>query len=144
MGIVKNFNKSSKLEIFLKNYFDLASVGYYDDNFDGSYCLYFKLENDICVEQRIFIKQNAYKCYTTLALEIKDTEKLDKLCIIVNKVNFEIDYGNFEIDYQKGEIRFKSFYEPIDNIYMEDLDRLIGYPRQVINQYGRGLVEFIS
>ena len=65
-----------------------------------------------------------------------DKEKLLECIRIVNSINREIDYGNFEVDEKTGDIIFKSIYEPDELVYTESLDKLIGYPRYIINRYG--------
>lgn len=130
---------SKKLEWALRDFITSTGGSYYDDEIsNGIISLYFKLDNEICVEQKVHIRQENYVCYTTLSCYINPEQKENILmCIqIANKINRELDYGNFEINEKTGDIIFKSIYEPDEKVCMESLDKLIGYPRCMINKYG--------
>ena len=130
---------SKKLEWALRDFITSTVGSYYDDEIsNGIVTLYFKLDNEICVEQKVHIRQEDYVCYTTLSCYINPSQKeqLLKYIQISNAINRELDYGNFEIDEKSGDIIFKNVYEPDERVYMESLDKLIGYPRYIINKYG--------
>lgn len=135
--------KMQKHEIFLKNYLNMFFSSW-DRAFDKSYVIYFKLNNGICIEQKIFIRNNNYICYTNLAItfDIKNVEEMKELFRVINKINTNIEYGNFE--FFNGELRFKTFYSPREVIDMELLDELIGYPHYIINQYGNEFKAIIN
>ena len=128
---------SKKLEWALRDFITSTGTSYYDDEIsNGRIAVYFKLDNEICVEQKVHIRQEDYICYTTLSCCVRDKEKIAECVKIANAINLELDYGNFEVDEQTGEVKFRTYYEPRDIIYMESLDKLLGYPRQIINKYG--------
>lgn len=130
---------SKKLEWALRDFITSTSGSYYDDETEkGIIALYFRLGNGICVEQKVHIRQEDYICYTTLSCTINPREKehILKYMQVANAINREIDYGNFEIDEKTGDIVFKSVYEPDYLVYKESLDKLTGYPRNIINKYG--------
>ncbi len=56
--------------------------------------------------------------------------------MIANLINTEFVYGHFEVNEKTGDILFKNIYEPDDKVYLESLDKLLGYPRHIINKYG--------
>lgn len=135
---------SKKLEWALRDFITSTGGSYYDDEIsNGIVTLYFKLDNEICVEQKVHIRQEDYICYTTLSCYINPSQKEQILkCIqTVNSINRELYYGNFEIDEKTGDIIFKSVYEPDERVYMESLDKLIGYPRHIISKYGYRFLE---
>ncbi len=128
-----------KLECALRDFIKSTGGSYYDDEIsNGLISLYFKLDNEICIEQKVHIRQEKYVCYTTLSCYINPSQKeqLIKYIKIANGINRELDYGNFEINEKTGDIIFKSVYEPDERVCMESLDKLIGYPRYIINKYG--------
>jgi len=135
---------SKKLEWALRDFITSTGGSYYDDEIlNGIISLYFKLDNEICVEQKVHIRQENYVCYTTLSCYINPEQKENILkCIqIANQINRELDYGNFEIDEKSGDIIFKNIYEPDERAYTESLDKLVGYPRYIINKYGCRFLE---
>lgn len=135
---------SKKLEWALRDFITSTGGSYYDDEIsNGIVALYFKLDNEICVEQKVRIRYEDYICYTILSCYINPSQKENilKNIKIANKINCELDYGNFEIDEKTGDIIFKSVYEPDERVYMESLDKLIGYPRYIINKYGYRFLE---
>lgn len=134
-----NIQHSKKLEWVLRDFMTLYDIMYYDEELDkGILTLYFRLQNGICVEQKVQIRKRDYICHTTLSCYVNPDNKksVAKYVQIANSINLELDYGHFEIDLKTGDIRFKSCYEPGDKICFESLDKLVGYPRYIINKYG--------
>ena len=130
---------SKKLEWELRNFVTSTGGSYYDDEIlNGIIALYFKLANEICVEQKVRIRQKDYICHTTLScyFDPNDKESLLKCVQLANAINCKLDYGNFEVCVETGEVMFKSVYEPDGFVCTDSLDKLIGYPRHIINQYG--------
>ena len=67
---------SKKLEWALRDYITSAGMSYYDDEIsNGIIALYFKLDNEIYVEQKVHIRQEDYLCYTTLAFNTNPSRK---------------------------------------------------------------------
>ena len=138
---------SKKLEMALRNYITSMDDSYYDDELNkGILAMYFRLDNEICVEQKVYIQQSDYVCYTTFS--IHTTPENQKLLLhyitIANSINVELDYGNFEVDIRTGDIRFRTYYEPIDIVRMEAFDKLLGYPRHIINKYGQWFINAVQ
>ena len=133
--INKTKDKTKKYDVFLRKYLNMVFSSW-DRDFDKSYVIYFKLNNGICIEQKIFIADNNYLCYTNLALSFNtiSTDEISELYRVMNKINTEIEYGNFE--FYSGDLRFRTFYSPGEAIELELLDELIGYPYHIINYYG--------
>lgn len=131
---------SKKLEMALRNFITSMEGGYYDDELDhGILASYFQLDNGICVEQKVHIRQTDYVCYTTLSIHTtaENQDMILRYITIANSINMELDYGSFEVDAATGDIRFRTYYEPIDIVRMEAFDKLLGYPRYIINKYGQ-------
>ncbi|MBR4864751.1 MAG: hypothetical protein IKU07_09260 [Oscillospiraceae bacterium] len=131
---------SKELEMSLRNFITSTDDNYYDDELDkGILSMYFRLDNEICVEQKVYIQQSDYVCYTTFSIHttIENQKLLLHYITIANSINAELDYGNFEVDVRTGDIRFRTYYEPIDIVRMEAFDKLLGYPRHIINKYGQ-------
>lgn len=129
---------SKKLEWAIRDFITLNDSSYYDDELDAGILLsYFKVGQNICVKQKIHIRQDDYVCYTTLSCHInpKSVKQINHFLQTINGINVELDYGNFEIDMQTGEIRFRTYYEPDEKVYMEALDKLLGYPMYIIKKY---------
>lgn len=130
---------SKKLEMALRNFITSMDGHYYDDEFHkGILASYFRLDNGICVEQKVHIRQTDYVCYTTLSVHTKpdNSQQILHYIRIANDINLELDCGSFEIDAETGDIRFRTYYEPIDIVRMEAFDKLLGYPNYIINKYG--------
>lgn len=133
----KSVAHSLKLELALKNFIISMGGSYYEDAIEqGILTSYFRLDHGICVEQRIQIGKLDCVCYTTLSHSIS-AEELMKYAVIINEINTQLDYGNFEIEEKTGVIRFRTYYEAHDRIPVQALDRLLGYPKYVVNQYGQ-------
>lgn len=130
---------SEKLERAICD-FMAATTGFNNDDgiSNGMLKAYFRLDNDICIEQRVYIRQKDYICRTILSCPVNPDHKEELLkCVqIANEINCKLDYGSFEVDTENGDIIFKSAYEPDDLVHMESLDKLVGYPRHIINKYG--------
>lgn len=130
---------SKKLEMALRNFIASMDGHYYDDELHkGILTSYFRLDNEICVEQKVHIRQTDYICHTILSIHAApgNQQQILRSIAIANYINTELDYGNFEVDTTTGDIRFRTYYEPIDIVRMEAFDKLLGYSRYIINKYG--------
>lgn len=130
---------SKKLEWFLRDF--ITSVGgcYYDDKIgEGIMSQYFRLDNNICIEQNIEIRQEDYLCRTYLSCTIDPCNKshFTRCVCAANRINAKLDYGNFEINEKTGDIIYRTYYKPDNIVDFNALDKLMGYPRHVINRYG--------
>ena len=137
---------SKKLEMALRNFITSMDGHYYGDKLSkGILISYFRLNNEICVEQKVHIRQEDYVCYTILSVHTssENQEQVLRYIAIANHINMELDYGNFEVDAKTGDIRFRTYYEPIDIVRMEAFDKLLGYPRYIISKYGQLFVEAV-
>ena len=56
----------------------------------------------------------------------------EKILLNINKVNRTLDYGSFEVDLESGDIRYRTYFNPGNAVYWEDLDMFLGYPIQII------------
>ena len=55
---------SKKLEWAIRDFITMCDGSYYDDEIDkGIIKSYFRLKNDICVEQKVQIRKEDYICY---------------------------------------------------------------------------------
>ena len=108
-----------------------------DNNKDVLKC-YSQLQNGMYVEQEIHVGERDYLCYTNLSGHVnpEDTQAMTALVMAVNDMNRELKYGNFEVDRKCGAVRFRSYYEPGNEIRLEELDRLLGEPFWAIETYG--------
>jgi len=62
---------SKKLEWVIRDFITMCDGSYYDDEIDrGIIKSYFRLKNDIYVEQKVQIRQKDYVCHTTLSCTI--------------------------------------------------------------------------
>ena len=130
---------SKKLEWAIRDFITSCGGSYYDDELHKSILKsYFRLKNDICVEQKVQIRKDDYICYTTLSLTVDPNKKksISEFIEMANAINLELDYGNFEVDFRTGDIRYKTVYEPDDKVYMESLDKLLGYTKRMIDKFG--------
>ena len=130
---------SKRLELALKNFMKSMDGGCYTFEADKGVLLsYFRLNNGICVEQMVQIRKTDYVCYTTLSIHTTPEKHNQRLRFLTtaNHINLNLDYGSFEIDTETGDIRYRTYYEPIGPVRMEAFDRLLGYPRHIINKYG--------
>ena len=135
---------SKRLEMALRNFITSLDGHYYDDELNkGILSSYFRLDNGICVEQKVHIRQTDYVCHTILSVHAtpEDQDQILRCIVIANNINMELDYGNFEVDTTTGDICFRTYYEPIDIVRMEAFDKLLGYPRHIINKYGQYFLE---
>lgn len=131
---------SKKLEMALRNFITSMDGHYYGDELNkGILSSYFRMDNGICVEQKVQIRQTDYVCYAILSIHTTPDNKdqILRYIAIANNINMELDYGNFEVDTTTGDIRFRTYYAPIDIVRMEAFDKLLGYPRYIINKYGQ-------
>ena len=136
----KKVNYSKKLENALRYFYNETGSQYYDEEREnGIYYNYFRINEDICVQQKVIIKQEDYVCYTILSINAYN-ENINKFYSLINRLNSQIDYGNFEVDSKNNEIRFRTYYEPGDIIYMESIDKMLGYPLYVIEKYAEEIL----
>lgn len=129
---------SLNFEYALRDFIISSGENFSDSEFsDGIASLYFMLDNEIPVEQKIHIRMWDYICYTSIPCNIRPNQKENILnCIrLANKINCELDYGNFEVDERTGKVVFKSIYEPDDFIFSMSLDKLIFHPRYIVKKY---------
>lgn len=52
----------------------------------------------------------------------------EKILLNINKVNRTLDYGSFEVDLESGDIRYRTYFNPGNAVYWEDLDMFLGIP----------------
>lgn len=129
---------SKRLEMALRNFITSMGGQYYDDELaQGILSSYFQLNCGVSIEQKVHIRQTDYICYTTPALRLPTENSGGILqCIqLANRINNELDYGSFAVDPKAGSIRFRTYYEPVNAVNMESLDKLLGYPMYVIGKY---------
>ncbi len=130
---------SKELEFAVRNFITLMDGHYYYDELEaGVLKSYFRLKNDLCVEQRLQIRNCDYICLNTISYCVspKDEKEILRCIRIANSINCELDYGCFQVNTDNGEIIFRTYYEPDDKVYMEALDKLLGYPNYIIIKYG--------
>lgn len=138
--------RTAGLKMALRSF--LAQCGascYEDENNKGILKCYSKLQNGMYVEQEVHVGESDYVCYTNLSGHAKtdDLAAVTSLILAANDVNRELKYGNFEVDSKSGTVRFRSYYEPGNEIRMEDLDRLLGEPLWAIENYGTCFINAI-
>lgn len=135
----KPVDRSTELKYALREFTAGCGASCYEDetNKDVLKC-YSRLQNGICVEQEIHISETDYVCYTNLSGRVKDEDSnaITSLIVTANEINRELKCGNFEVDGKNGNVRFRSYYEPADQIRLEDLDRLLGEPLWAVETYG--------
>lgn len=138
---------SKKLEMTLINFIIQQELTLYDDEANmGIYKIYFRLKSGICVQQAVTVGKEDYVCRTTLSCHTEKENKntLTSLCILANTINCEIDYGSFEIDCNTGDIRYKTYLDPGNTIYDDDLSKLLGYPLDMIEKYGEAFLNVLK
>ncbi len=137
-----HISHSKKLEMALRDFITSNDGTYYDDEIEkGILRSYFELGNGICVEQKVQIRKNDYICYTTLSCILNDADVANGIRV-ANSINREINYGHFEVNEETGEIFVKTIYEPDSEVYLESLDKLLGYPMYTINKHGNGFLKY--
>ena len=140
---MSNVKRTAELKMALRSF--LAQCGascYQDENNEDILKCYSRLQNGMCVEQEIHVGDSDYVCYTNLSGGMKDSksEAITDLIRAVNGVNIQLKYGNFEVNEEKGTIRFRSYYEPGQEIRVEEMDRLVGEPLWAVESYGGQLL----
>lgn len=131
---------SLKLELAMRNFITTIGGYYYDDELsNGIISSYFELNNGLCIEQKIQIRQKDYIVHTILSKFIRhnDHKTILEFVLAVNSINKELDYGNFEIDVDSGEIRYRTYYEPGNVVDYNALDKLLSYPMEMVIKYGQ-------
>lgn len=134
-----NTRHSKKLEWAIGDFITSNDGTYYDDEIEsGIISCYFRLQNGICIEQKVHIRKYDYVCHTTLSYSInpKDKENMSRYVQMTNAINSEFDYGHFEVNFRTGDILFKSYYEPDDKVCSRGLFKLLVHPRRMINKFG--------
>ena len=131
--------KLGKLEIAVLDFLTAHDVTYHiHGGFPKMYTCYFRLDDAICIEQEIHIRDVDCLCYTNLSRSAKHlgSNWQEKILLNINKVNRTLDYGSFEVDLESGDIRYRTYFNPGNAVYWEDLDMFLGYPMQIIrNRY---------
>lgn len=138
---------SKKLEWALRDFLKQVDGFYYDDEIhNGIICRYVKTKNDIALEQKVHIGLRSYVCYTTLSVYVNpsDTDLLKRVIMTANSINQKIDYGNFQINESTGDVIFRTYYEPDERVFMEGIDKMLGYPVMVVERYYNCLQELLS
>lgn len=130
---------SSKLMYAIRDFITSHGCNYYDDELSkGIIKNYFRLKNNICIEQAITVRQEDAVCITTLSCSVptKDQRLIMWAISVANDINQHIDDGCFIVDVESGDIYFRSYYSPGNTIYTEDIDMFLGYPTEVIQKHG--------
>ena len=135
--------RTAELKMALRSF--LAQCGaacYEDENSKDILKCYSRLQNGMCVEQEIHVGDTDYVCYTNLAGRVNEDASgaMTELILAANEVNRELKYGNFEIDVKNETVCFRSYYEPLQEICMGELDRLVGEPLWAIETYAARLL----
>ena len=133
---------SNRLMWELKDFFAKHDSGYYDEKIDdGILVIYYELENGICTEIKVQVREKDFVCTTVLGVELKEVlpNKEDDILRWCNQVNCELDYGNFQL--MDGEMVYKTFLMPGSGDCYEGLDMLLGYPMQMIEKYGQSFLD---
>lgn len=131
--------KLGKLQIAVLDFLTAHDVTYHiHGGFPKIYTCYFRLDDAICIEQEIHIRDVDFLCYINLSRNAKHlgSNWQEKILLNINKVNRTLDYGSFEVDLESGDIRYRTYFNPGNAVYWEDLDMFLGYPMQIIrNRY---------
>ena len=131
-------DRTCELKLVLREFAAGCGASCYEDekNKDALKC-YSQLQNGLCVEQEIHMGASDYLCYTNMSGQVKDGDADAVMARIkaANEINRELKYGNFEVDSVTGSVRFRSYYEPAQQIRMEELDRLLGEPLWAVETY---------
>lgn len=129
--------KLSKLEIAVLDFLTAHDTTYHiHGGFPKMYTCYFRLDNSIRIEQEIHTRDEDFLCYTNLSKSAKclGNNWQDMILRNINRINRTLDYGSFEVDLENGDIRYRTYFNPGNAIYWEDLDMFLGYPMQVIRK----------
>ena len=129
--------KLGKLEIAVLDFLTAHDVTYHiHGGFPKMYTCYFRLDNSIRIEQEIHTRDEDFLCYTNLYKSAKclGNNWQDMILRNINRINRTLDYGSFEVDLENGDIRYRTYFNPGNAIYWEDLDMFLGYPMQVIRK----------
>ena len=134
--------RTVELKMALRSFLAQCGASCYEDenNKDVLKC-YSQLQNGMYVEQEIHVGDTDYVCYTNLSghVNAEDADALAALIVAVNEVNLQLKYGNFEVKGKQGSVRFRSYYEPGNDVRMEELDRLMGEPLWALESYAHML-----
>lgn len=140
-------DRSTELKYALREFAAGCGASCYEDETNKNVLkCYSRLQNGLRVEQEIHIGASDYVCYTNLSGRVQD-EDLDAVTALIrtaNDVNRELRYGNFEVDSTTGSVRFRSYYEPTEQIRVEHLDRLLGEPLWAVETYAAKFLEEIK
>lgn len=139
MSEMSGVKRTAELKVTLRSFLAQCGASCYEDenNKDILKC-YSRLQNGMYVEQEIHVGDTDYVCYTNLSGRAKtdDSDAITSLVLAANDVNLQLKYGNFEVVGKTGSVRFRSYYEPGNDIHMDELDRLVGEPLWAIETYG--------
>ena len=141
---------SNKLMWELKDFFAKHDEGYYNEREkEGILCKCFRLGNNICIKSDIIVRQNDFLCDTELAPIIKNLSRGEELKLLrkINEINNKLDYGYFALAKRYGDVIviYKTYFEPEEGIDCFDgLDKLIGYPMGMIEQYGVSILACVG
>lgn len=128
-----------ELKMALRSFLAQCGASCFEDEDDKDVLkCYSRLQNGMFVEQEIHVGDGDYLCYTNLSGRLKtdDPDAVTATILAANGVNRELKYGNFEVDGKSGAVRFRSYYEPVNDVRLEELDRLVGEPLWAIENYG--------
>lgn len=135
-----SFNPSwriNKLELAVLDFLTAHDTTYHiHGGRPGVYTCYFRLNETLCIEQEIHIRDQDYLCYTNLSRSAKHlgSNWQEKILHNINRINRTLDYGSFEVDLESGDIRYRTCFSPGNTIYWEDLDMFLGYPMQMVRR----------
>jgi hypothetical protein len=127
--------KINKLELSVLDFLSVHDTTYHiHGGRPGVYTCYFRIDEAVCIEQEIHIRDEDCLCYTNLS---KSATHLgnnwqEKILHNINRINRTLDHGSFEVDMESGDIRYRTYFSPGNAVYWEDLDMFLGYPMQVI------------
>lgn len=131
--------RTNKLELSILDFLTAHDTTYHiQGGCPGVYYCYFRLDETLCIEQEIYVRADDCLCYTNLSRNAKclGSNWQEQILLRINNINRTLDYGNFEVDLESGDVRYRTYYNPGNMIYWEDLDMFLGYPMQVIrNRY---------
>ena len=72
-------------------------------------------------------------------------EQFNSISEYLHLANYGLIYGNFEIDFNDGEIRYKlvTDCQDVANIPNKYIDRSVLLPCQMIEKYGKGIIQLM-
>lgn len=136
--------RTKRIELSVLNFLEAHDVAYHiHSGLPGVYTCYFRIDETVCIEQEIHIREDDCLCYTNLSRNAKCLGRNWQQEILhrINSINRTLDYGNFEVDSETGDIRYRTYFSPGNAVYLEDLDQFLGYPMQVIRNQHHQLLD---